>query len=333
MRKLPKWIARAGLVLLALALLVPFLVPVETSGTKNNKELALANSSFTEALGIQIHLQRTAFDCEARNNGDNCENPPVFFLLHGFGASTFSFREISDPLSAYGEVIAYDRPGFGLTDRPTSWEGENPYGSAGNDLILDQLIDSFAPNSDVYLVGHSAGGTQAAQYVVDNKDAVKGLILIAPAILSSGGFPSWLNWIFSIPQIDHLGPLLVSSIASSGMDLLSRSFVDQSKITAEVTEGYRVPLQVSGWEEGFWEFNRAPRAFDIKERLDEITIPTLLLTGDSDVVVATDDTLELASLIKGAVVFVIPAAGHLPQEEDPENTMKAIKVTWSILSR
>jgi pimeloyl-ACP methyl ester carboxylesterase len=183
------------------------------------------------------------------------------------------------------------------------------------------------------LVGHSAGGTLAAQYVVDNKDAVQGLILISPAILSTGGSPSWLNWVFSIPQLDHLGPLLVSSIASSGMDLLNESWYNKDLITEEVKAGYREPLSVIGWEEGFWEFNRAPRAFDVKDRLDEITVPTLLITGDTDTVVATADTEALASMIKDSVLFVIPQSGHLAQEETPADTMKAIQVVWSILTR
>jgi pimeloyl-ACP methyl ester carboxylesterase len=236
-------------------------------------------------------------------------------------------------LSQLGDVIAYDRPGFGLSERPTSWEGENPYGSIGQDLILDQLIAEFASGRDVILVGHSAGGTLAAQFVVDNKDAVQGLILISPAILSTGGSPSWLNWVFSIPQLDHLGPLLVSSIASSGMDLLNESWYNKDLITEEVKAGYREPLSVIGWEEGFWEFNRAPRAFDVKDRLDEITVPTLLITGDTDTVVATADTVKLAEMIKDSVLFVIPKSGHLAQEETPEDTMKAIRVVWGILTR
>jgi pimeloyl-ACP methyl ester carboxylesterase len=256
----------------------------------------------------------------------------VFILLHGFGANTFSYRFVTEPLSAYGEVIAYDRPGFGFTQRPSSWKGENPYGSAGNDLILDELIAEYASNREVFLVGHSAGGTQAAQYVVDNPGAITGLILISPAILSTGGSPSGFNWIFSIPQFDHLGPLLVSSIASSGMDLLDRSWFDKSKITDAIKAGYRAPLEIIGWEEGFWEFNRAPRSFDVKDRLSEIKIPTLLITGDTDVVVATADTEALATTIEGSSLVVIPKSGHLAQEETPVETMKAIDDYWISLS-
>lgn len=328
--KISKIVARVGLVVLALLLIVPFLIPVETSGTRAYKEVAGDGATFTTAQDVEIFYEKTDFVCQ---EAKDCSNPPVIFLMHGFGANTFSYREVTEPLSQLGDVVAFDRPGFGLTERPTSWEGENPYGSVGHDLILDQLIDEFAGDRDVILVGHSAGGTLAAQYVVDNKDAVKGLILISPAILSTGGSPSWLNWVFSIPQLDHLGPLLVSSIASSGMDLLNESWYNQDLITEEVTAGYRKPLEIIGWERGFWEFNRAPRQFDVKDRLDEITIPTLLITGSSDTVVATADTEALASLIKDSVLFVIPESGHLAQEETPEDTMKAIRVVWGILTR
>jgi pimeloyl-ACP methyl ester carboxylesterase len=169
--------------------------------------------------------------------------------------------------------------------------------------------------------------------VVDNPDAVKGLILISPAIFTTGGTASSFNWIFSIPQLDHLGPLLVSSIASSGMDLLDRSWFDKSKITDEIKAGYRAPLEIIGWEEGFWEFNRAPRTFDVKSRLGEIKIPTLLITGDTDVVVATADTEALATMIKDSSLVVIPRSGHLAQEENPIETMQAIGDYWNSLSR
>jgi pimeloyl-ACP methyl ester carboxylesterase len=325
-----KILTRVGLIVLALLLIVPFLIPVESSGVRTYKEVAGEGATFANAQGIEIFYEKTDFVCQ---EGKDCSNPPVIFLMHGFGANTFSYREVTKPLSELGDVIAYDRPGFGLTERPTSWEGENPYGSIGQDLILDELIERFASGRDVILVGHSAGGTLAAQYVVDNKDAIKGLILISPAILSNGGTPSWLNWIYSIPQLDHLGPLLVSSIASSGMDLLDESWYNKDLITEDVKAGYREPLSVIGWEEGFWEFNRAPRPFDVRDRLDEITIPTLLITGDTDTVVATKDTEALASMIENSVLFVIPQSGHLAQEETPEDTMKAIQVVWGILTR
>lgn len=330
MKKLLRILGFGLIGLLALALVVPFLIPVETSGTKSYQEAAGPNATFFKAAGVDIYYEKTDFVCL---EGKDCSNPPVIFLMHGFGANSFSFDSITSPLSELGDVIAYDRPGFGFTERPTSWTGENPYGSVGNDLILDDLIGNFAAGRKVILVGHSAGGTLAAQYAIDNREKVQGLILISPAIITQGGSPSWLNWIYSIPQLDHIGPLLVSSIASSGMDLLYRSWYNQDLITEETISGYRAPLEIAGWEEGFWEFNRAPRSFDVQDRLAELDLPVLIITGDTDTVVATKDTEELASLIPSSVLFVIPKSGHLAQEESPDQTMKAIKVTWSILTR
>ncbi|MFM7014606.1 MAG: alpha/beta hydrolase, partial [Actinomycetota bacterium] len=213
------------------------------------------------------------------------------------------------------------------------WEGENPYGTKGNELILSELISNFADGRDVYLVGHSAGGTLAAQYAVDYPEKVKGLILISPAILTTGGSPGWLTGLFYLPQFENLGPLLVSSIATSGMGLLNRSWFDPKLITDEVIAGYKAPLQIKDWERGFWEFNRAPREFDVRERLAELDLPVLLITGNSDTVVPTKDTEALAGQIKSSVLFVIPNSGHLAQEETPQETLKAIRVTWSILAR
>lgn len=328
--KRSKILTRVGLVVLALLLVAPFLVPVETSGTKDYKEVAGAGATFETAQGLDVYYEKTEFACQ---EGKDCSNPPVIFLMHGFGANTFSFREVTEPLSQLGDVIAYDRPGFGLTERPTTWDGENPYGSIGQGLILGELIEKFASGRDVMLVGHSAGGTLAAQYAVDNPAALKALILISPAILTTGGSPSWLNWIYDIPQIDRMGPLLVSSIASSGMDLLDESWFNPELITEDVKAGYRKPLDIIGWERGFWEFNRAPRSFDVMDRLQEITVPTLLITGGTDTVVATANTEALATMIKGSILFVIPASGHLAQEETPQETMRAIRVSWSILTR
>jgi pimeloyl-ACP methyl ester carboxylesterase len=289
----------------------PFLVPVNSTGTLTNDQLS---QNLIETGGYRTHVQVTESEAE-----------PYFVLLHGFGASSFSWREVETPLSGFGTVIAYDRPAFGLTDRPTSWEGTNPYSSAGALDQLALLLDKLVPaDSPVYLVGHSAGGTVAAQFALENPDRVDGLILVAPAILTTGGSPSWLNWLYSVPQINHIGPLLVASIATSGLELLDRSYTDPSQITDEVLAGYRQPLSIIGWERAFWEFNRAERNFDVADRLDELTLPVIVVTGDDDRVVATADSVRLAMLLPNAVLKTIVPTGHLPHEEQPAEFMQQL---------
>jgi pimeloyl-ACP methyl ester carboxylesterase len=252
--------------------------------------------------------------------------------MHGFGASTFSWRDVLDPLSASGTVIAYDRPGFGFTERPTTWAGDNPYGFAGNFDIVDALIAEFGSAREIVLVGHSAGGQLAAEYVRLNPTKVQRLVLADPAILTTGGGPEWVTPLLSIPQIDALGPSLVAGIASSGDDLLRQSFYDQSQVTQAVYDGYHAPLQIRGWEKGFWEFTKAPRANDLAAHLSTLTLPTLLVTGSDDTVVPTSDTQKLATLLPDATLVIIPNTGHLPQEEDPRAFAAAIN-DWLALVR
>jgi pimeloyl-ACP methyl ester carboxylesterase len=220
--------------------------------------------------------------------------------------------------------VAFDRAAFGFTERPTSFGDLNPYSAAGQLKVIDGLVDLYGADKEVVILGHSAGGALALGYALDYPDKVDSLILEAPAVYGTGGIPSWLNWVFSIPQIDHLGPLAVASIASSGLDLLVESYTDPSMITAEVQASYTAPLKIDGWERAFWEFNKAPRSLNLVERLDDLRAPTLIITGDDDRVVATADSIRLNGDLPGSELVIIEVAGHLPNEEKPQEFVDAV---------
>ncbi|MFM2412455.1 MAG: hypothetical protein RLZZ587_788 [Actinomycetota bacterium] len=308
-------------------LVVPFLLPNESSGTMTAQQLATIDDRFIDINGLDVRYQHQDFagDCDC--------TPPLIILMHGFGASVFSWRDVIEPLGDLGEVIAYDRPAFGLTERPTEWAGTNPYGFAGNFEILDGLIGQFGVDRDVVLVGHSAGGQLAAEYARLHPEFVSALVLVDPAILTTGGTPEGLDWLWAIPQIDRLGPILVGGIATSGDDLLRESFVDQTILTEDVYAGYHLPLKVRGWEEAFWNFAIASKQNALAENLDSLTMPVLLITGDADTVVPTSDTVKLNSLIPGSMLEIVSDSGHLPHEERPTDFMRAIKSHWGYLTR
>ena len=325
MKKLLKVIGWIMGVLVAAFLIVPFLIPFESSGTQTYREAAGTTAEFIEVNGLDVHVERQSYT-------GNCGcDAPLILLMHGFGASTFSWRDVIEPLGGYGEVVAYDRPAFGFTERPTEWTGTNPYGFAGNFEILDALISEFGDGREVVLVGHSAGGQLAAEYARLNPTRVSALVLVDPAILTTGGAPDGLEWFWGIPQIDRLGPILVGGIASSGMDLLRESYADLSMITDEVLVGYRAPLTINGWEEAFWNFSTAPRTNQLAENLDGVTMPVLLITGDADTVVPTADTIALNSLFSDSQLVVIDNSAHLPQEEKPADFMAGIAAHWNHL--
>lgn len=312
---------RALLLGIAAFLIVPMVIPFESRGTLTNVEAAGNGEEFAEVNGIQIHIAREEY------SGTSKANVPLFILLHGFGASTHSWRFVMKSLSSQGEVLAYDRPAFGYTERPTSWSGANPYGFEGNVALVSGLIAKYGKGHDIILIGHSAGGQLAAEYGRLNPDKVQRLILVDPAILATGTGSSWINSLKVIPQVDRLGPFLVRGVASSGKDLLERSYYDKTQLTDEVAEGYFKPLTINGWEKAFWEYSTAPRENQLAQNLTAITQPTLLITGKYDVVVPTADTEKLATIIKNNQLVIVDKSGHLPQEEQPEVFADAV-IKW-----
>lgn len=315
-RKVAVWALAAGILAL---LVVPLVVPVESSGTKTYKEAAGASAQFVELDGLDVYVENTKY-----SGNCNCQ-APLMLLLHGFGASSFSWREVSQPLSKLAEVVSYDRPAFGFTERPTEWASTNPYSISGQMQLLDGLIAKFGQGRDIILVGHSAGGQVAAEFARLNPQKVSSLILVDPAILTTGGIPGWLTWVLDIPQIDRVGPLLVGQISSSGDSVIRQSWFDEAKITDEIYAGYRAPLEIKGWERAFWEFVKAPRANELGDNLNQIAQDTLVITGDTDNIVPTAEALKLAGLLPSAELEVIANTGHLPQEESPDAFIDAIK--------
>jgi pimeloyl-ACP methyl ester carboxylesterase len=305
-------LAIALLVLLFILLVGPFLVPVSpAAGTVPPKQLADPDSHFVEINGLSLHYKMMG------------QGEPVFILLHGFGASLFSWHAVMEPLSHNGTVIAYDRPAFGLTERPLHWTGANPYGAAANLSLLMGLMDHFNVQKAI-LVGNSAGGTLAMQAALQYPQRVQALILVDPAVYESGG-PAWVRWLEKTPQMQHLGPLFVRSIQKNGLELVRTAWHDPSKITQATWDGYTLPLKAENWDRALWYFTLAAQNPGLISRLNDFTLPILVITGADDRIVPTAGSIKLAGALRTSSLVVIPDAGHVPQEEQPAAFLQAVQ--------
>jgi pimeloyl-ACP methyl ester carboxylesterase len=306
-------IALAVLTVLLLVVLVgPFLVPVPPlEGALPPQALADADSQFIELNGLEVHVKTMG------------QGEPVFVLLHGFGASLYSWQAVMEPLSQYGLVIAFDRPAFGLTERPLSWDGENPYSPEAQVALVIALLDHFGVQHAI-LVGNSAGGTVAMQVALAHPERVSALILVDPAVYGGGGAPAWVRPLLATPQMRHLGPLVARQIQERGPKLIEMAWHDPARLQPETIELYKKPLQVENWDKALWELTLASRASGLTERLAEFTLPVLVITGDDDRIVPTADSIRLAGELPGAELVVIPQAGHVPHEERPDLFMQAV---------
>lgn len=315
-RRWPKILGGFGIALIVL-LASTYLIPVGTSGTLDYRDAAPTGTQFIEVAGVDIAVSPTPYVGEG-------EADTLFVLLHGFGASSFSWRDVVEPLSARGDVVAYDRTGFGFSERPESWRGIHPYGSEAQCGVLAEVTSHYRTSqSRVVVVGHSAGGTLALDCALDGQSPATDLVLVAPAALS-GGPPPGIGLVRWIPPLNRLGPLLVRGISESGNDLLFDSVVDQTILTPDVLEGYRAPLTIAGWEQGLWRFTLSPRRDVTEEALTTLSMPTLVITGDSDEIVSPADSKRIADAIPGSTFVEFEQVGHLPQEEDAEATIREI---------
>ena len=305
-------------VLLLILLVGPFLVPVRpASGAVPTDQLADPDSHFVDINGLSVHYKLMG------------QGQPVFILLHGFGASLLSWHTVMEPLSAYGTVIAYDRPAFGLTERPLKWSGQNPYGPEANAALLVGLMDQLGVQKAI-LVGNSAGGTLSMQFALEHPQRVQALVLVDPAVYGNGA-PTWVRLLGKTPQMQHLGPLFVRSIQKRGLDLIRTAWYDPAKITQETLDGYTLPLKADGWDQALWNFTMASRDTGLLEHLQDFKIPILVITGEDDRIVPTADSVRLAGQLPGASLVIIPEAGHVPHEEQPAAFMQAVKTFLTTL--
>ena len=302
--------------LLLLILVGPFLIPVPPlENTQLPQSLADAEGQFIEIDGLSVHTKQQG------------SGSPAFILLHGFGASTFSWREVMDPFSELGLVIAYDRPAFGLTERPLDWEGENPYSQVGNLTLLLGLMEAKDIDKAV-LVGNSAGGTLATAFTLAHPDKVLALIEVDAAIYQTRPDSALLDWLFNTPQVDHIGPLIARRLAGAqGEAFIERAWHDPGKLdkNPEILAGYQKPLQAENWDQALWEHTQAADPPGLDERLSEISVPTLVISGDDDQIVPVESSIRLAENIPSAELVILENCGHLPQEECPEAFMNAVE--------
>lgn len=301
-------------ILLALLLIVPLVIPIPPlEGTLPPRELAEPPSQFIEVEGIQVHYQSYG------------QGEPTFLLLHGFGASLYSWREVFEPLSQIGTVIAYDRPAFGLTERPMpeEWQGENPYSPDFQIRLTIAFMDQLGIDQAIF-VGNSAGGTHAMLTYLTHPERVQALILVDPAVYTSGGSPKWIKPLLNTPQMRRLGVLIVRSFIGRGESLIDLAWHDPTRLTPDAIELYKRPLKAENWDRALWEFTLASRDPNLVSRLDQITLPILVITGDDDRIVPTEESIRLAQELPNAELVVIPNCGHLPQEECPAAFMQAL---------
>ncbi len=181
------------------------------------------------------------------------------------------------------------------------------------------------------LVGNSAGALIASETYFRHPERVTGLILVDPALKGQSYSPV-IRWLMSTPQMDRIGPLISRQILSRGDDFIRTAWHDPSSINKDIMNGYHKPLQMYGWDMGLWEFTKADKV-NVLAKTGQFKLPVLIITGSDDRIIPTKNSIELYRWIPGAELTVIEGAGHVPQEEKPEEFINAVTSFVSKITR
>jgi pimeloyl-ACP methyl ester carboxylesterase len=243
---------------------------------------------------------------------------PAVVLVHGFGSSLYTWKEVIPALAAAHDVVALDLPGFGESDRPADLSFEDlPRAVLG---LIDRLGIARAS-----LVGNSLGGATAALVAAESPGRVSALVLIDSAGLDRGPSerPRLVRFVMS-PAGSMIARLPGKRLVVEAS--LRQVFHDAALVTPERVSEYLAAARRPGTFPAMRRLGASlrERAFVVREALPRIVAPTLVLWGDDDRWIPIAHADRFVAAIPGARKGVIPACGHVPQEEKPEEVARLL---------
>jgi pimeloyl-ACP methyl ester carboxylesterase len=248
---------------------------------------------------------------------------PVIVGLHGFCSGTFTWAGVAPHLAARSRLVAWDRPPFGRSDRPDPRPGtDDPYRLSAELVRFGALVDRFAGDEAVVLLGHSAGSLLALQAALDASVPVAGLVLIAPAV--AGGPPGPVLTLSRLPGIGLVAASALRVGVLGAAAVLRRSTTHATPLTeATAAETGRV-LRRPGTAAALWHLTATWEPPGVLPRLGELDIPALVIGGADDRMVTPEQHRAVADGL-GADLHLLDGAGHAPHEQRPEEVAGLVR--------
>jgi pimeloyl-ACP methyl ester carboxylesterase len=213
--------------------------------------------------------------------------PDVIMLHDGLG-SIAQWRSVPEVIAATTgrTVLAYDRSGHGSsTPVPVGpWPADWLHREAA---VLADLIAAVRADRPA-LVGHSDGGSIAAIHAMEG-GAAGALVLLAAH--------SWVE--------------------RTTIDAIAAMRSDPDRVVRGLTRHHAAPAALFEAWSGVWTGDQFA-TWDVRDRLDAIDIPTLVVQGADDEYASTEHAMSTAAAIgAGATLRILPGLGHLLHHEDP----------------
>jgi pimeloyl-ACP methyl ester carboxylesterase len=239
------------------------------------------------------------------------DEPPVVFV-HGLGGAWQNWLENIPRVAQERRVLALDLPGFGRSEMPRGEISISGYGRCVNQFCDHHKLDQ------VVIVGNSMGGFVSAETAIQFPGRVERLVLVSAAGVTSTNLmrrPA-LTW-------GRVAAMLGSYGAAHSEDVIKRPVVRHAALGFVMRHPTRLRADLC-WEQvhaagtpGFHDALEALLHYDFRDRLDDISCPTLIVWGNKDMLVPVKDADEFERLIANSRKIIMDDTGHVPMLERP----------------
>ena len=233
---------------------------------------------------------------------------PTVVVLHGPTAYSPEAPFLG-MLGRAGSVIAPSHPGFGGSERPDDFD-------TVYDLVhfYQDFLDSL-PDEQVTLIGCSFGGWLAAELAINYGHRLERLVLVDPVGIKVGGREDR-----DIVHHFNTAPAELARLAwHDPTKQRSGQFGLGWQHHLDAMSDEEMASLARGWD-SLCLYAWRPHLFNpkLKHWLHRISVPTLVLWGESDQIVTPAYGRAYADLIPGSKFETIVEAGHHPELEQPE---------------
>lgn len=240
--------------------------------------------------GTSIKVGGLAVNYSAARGLPTSESEQLLLLVHGAGGSSRHWEPMIAKLGEGVFPVAVDLPGHGKT------EGYVPDSIEAAAAFLAAFLDELAIKRPICYVGQSMGGIIGLQFAVNYPQRVERLVLMATATRI------------------QLHPDFLSCALTGqwDMELLRQSFAPE--IPEEIKQLVLSDFHHTRVAPGATDFMGVSEV-DLSRAVSNLNVPTLILTGDDDVIISPRKSTVLQRQIPGSRLVTVKGAGHYLQVE------------------
>ena len=227
------------------------------------------------------------------------EGAPVV-LIPGFAAGRWIWFKQTGDLSRKFRVILFDPRGVSASDKP---KGSQTIGLLADDVahLLQRLRIERA-----HIVGASFGGFVAQEFALKYPSMTRKLVLCCT---SFGGpnhvvpTPETLLALASTKGLNSEERMRQNLLLAFSPDYVRTQVAEVDRVV-QLRAANEVPEHV------YLSQLQAAMSFNAESRVEQIDAPTLVLSGDADVIVPVENALNLAAKIPGAELRIVEGGSH-----------------------